>query len=76
MTVKRFIRLSLVWSRWGRMKLRFFLNRRTRREKLWILVGVLVLFAALDIWQLYRGCTTKFETGHIEPLKSKNYVGR
>ena len=69
MTVKRVLQLTSLYVRWSRIKLVSFLNRLSQRQRLWVLICMLVLFAAIDIWQLYRGCTKAVQIEHIEPIK-------
>mgnify|MGYP007000473768 CR=1 FL=1 len=63
------LELPSLYVRWSRMKLKYFLNRFSQRQRLWILVGVFVLFAALDFWQLYRGCSAALQIEHIESVE-------
>lgn len=51
-------------------QVRAFLERRTRRERLWIVIGMLLLFAVLDIWQLCAAWDRPVSTEHIQSINS------
>ncbi len=57
-------------------QVRTFLERRTRRERLWIVIGMLLLFEALDIWQLCTAWDRPVSTEHIQSINTIGKDGR
>ena len=57
-------------------QVRAFLERRTRRERLWIVIGMFLLFAALDIWQLCAAWDCPVFTEHIQSINTIGKDGR
>lgn len=57
-------------------QVRTFLERRTRRERQWIVIGMLLLFAVLDIWQLCAAWDRPVSTEHIQSINSIGKDGR
>lgn len=52
--------------------LKNYLEQRTHRQRLWIVLAAFFLFAAADIWMMARYCsghTQASQVEHIEPLK-------
>ncbi|MCD8273642.1 MAG: hypothetical protein LUC96_01430 [Alistipes sp.] len=58
------------------VRMRAFWERRTRRERLWIVIGMLLLFAALDIWQLCTAWDRPVSTEHIQSINTIGKDGR
>lgn len=57
-------------------QVRAFWERRTRRERLWIVIGMLLLFAALDIWQLCTAWDRPVSSEHIQSINTIGKDGR
>ena len=70
MTAKRILLMPRIWIRRSKAKVKAFLDRRTQRERLWIIVGMLVIFAVLDIWQLIDGLSTERPQKQMEYIQS------
>lgn len=72
MTAKRILLMPRIWIRRSKakVKVKAFLDRRTQRERLWIIVGMLVIFAVLDIWQLIDGLSTERPQKQMEHIQS------
>ena len=70
MTAKRILLMPRIWIRRSKAKVKAFLDRRTQRERLWIIVGMLVIFAVLDIWQLIDGLSTERQQKQMEHIQS------
>lgn len=68
MTAKRILLMPRIWIRRSKAKVKAFLDRRTQRERLWIIVGMLVIFAVLDIWQLIDGLSTERPQKQMEHI--------
>lgn len=66
MTAKRILLMPRIWIRRSKAKVKAFLDRRTQRERLWIIVGMLVIFAVLDIWQLIDGLSVYGEAAEAD----------
>ncbi|MCD7796052.1 MAG: hypothetical protein LUH46_14525 [Alistipes sp.] len=58
------------------VRMRAFWERRTHRERLWIVIGMLLLFAALDIWQLCTAWDRPVSTEHIQSINTIGKDGR
>lgn len=71
MTAKRILLMPRIWIRRSKAKVKAFLDRRTQRERLWIIVGMLVIFAVLDIWQLIDGLSTERPQKQMEHILEK-----
>lgn len=70
MTAKRILLMPRIWIRRSKAKVKAFLDRRTQRERLWIIFGMLVIFAVLDIWQLIDGLSTERPQKQMEHIQS------
>lgn len=69
MIAKRMLQTPFLYARLSRRKLRSYLNGLTQRQRLWILLGMFLFIAALETWQIYRGCSAEVKIEHIEPIK-------
>ena len=74
MTAKRILLMPRIWIRRSKAKVKAFLDRRTQRERLWIIVGMLVIFAVLDIWQLIDGLSTERPQKQMEHILSLIHI--
>lgn len=74
MTAKRILLMPRIWIRRSKAKVKAFLDRRTQRERLWIIVGMLVIFAVLDIWQLIDGLSTERPQKQMEHIQSTRWL--
>lgn len=54
MTAKRILLMPRIWIRRSKAKVKAFLDRRTQRERLWIIVGMLVYFCSSRHLAAYR----------------------
>ena len=69
MTAKRILLMPRIWIRRSKAKVKAFLDRRTQRERLWIIVGMLVIFAVLDIWHGLSTERPQKQMEHIQSIK-------
>lgn len=69
MTVREILMLPYERYEQGVAALKSFLDRRTQRERFWIVVVMFVLFAAAAVWQFIYAWTSENTITHIQSLK-------